>query len=269
MADGSHETGFFRALCSQASARPDIETFLVLVDAFLAHSEAHPPTAETLEAFFRSMVRLFAVSPARDLATDRQGLWGELFVMKCVRGFLSWAPFWHGEVSRLFDFAAPRRRVEVKTTTGELRVHRFSHRQIHAPDGDEILIASLLLKEDEAGVSLQQLIAECRAALWGSTFFLKLEQAVRHAGMESSSEPGPAFDDTEAQRQLAWFWAEDAPHFRMLEPPGVSETRYKVDLSGAPRLDLDQVEAWLDTWPMPPFHKTGLAGEHKSWRRSG
>lgn len=251
MADGSHENGLFHALCCEASTRPDIDAFLVLLDAFLAHHDARPPTAETLVAFFRSMVRLFAVKPARDLATDRQGLWGELFVMKCVRGFLFWAPFWHSEVSGLFDFAAPGRRVEVKAAVGDLRVHHFSHRQIHAPEGERILIASLLLKEQRAGVSLQQLIAECRAALQGSSFFLKLEKAVRHAGMESTSDAGPVFDAIEAERALAWFWAEDAPHFRMLEPPGVSDTRYKVDLSGAPSLALDRVESWLSTWPMP------------------
>jgi len=203
------------------------------------------------------------VGPARDLEGERQGLWGELFVMKCIRGFLFWAPFWHSEVTRLFDFTAPGRRVEVKTVVGGLRVHHFSHRQIFTLAGEEIIIASLLLREEESGVSLQQLIKECRAALQKSPFFLKVEKAVRHAGMKDISETGPIFDAAEAERALAWFRSTDAPHFRMPEPPGVSETRYKVDLSGAPRLDPHEVEVWLDAWPVPSAGLTGVASEYK------
>ena len=263
LADGSHRQDLFHALCCEASTRSDIETFLVLIEAFLAHHEVHPPTAEALSSFFRSMVRLFAVSPARDLKGERQGLWGELFTMKCIRGFPFWAPFWHSEVTRLFDFSAPGRRVEVKTVVGGLRVHHFSHRQIYALEGEEIGIASLLLREEEAGVSLQELITECRIALQNSPFFLKVERAVRHAGMEDTSETGPVFDAAEAERALAWFRSTDAPHFRMPEPPGVSETHYKVDLSGAPRLDPHEVEVWLDTWPVPSAELTGVAREYQ------
>jgi hypothetical protein len=130
-------------------------------------------------------------------------------------------------------------------------------------EGEEIVIASLLLREDEAGVSLQELINECRVALWSSPFYLNLEKAVRHAGMEDSSQTGPAFDAVEAERALAWFRSTDAPHFRMPEPPGVSETRYKVDLTGAPRLELSELEAWLNTWVMPSAELTGLMRERQ------
>src|SRR5712692_9882309 len=41
---------------------------------------------EALTGFFQSIARLFSVGPSADLKTERQGLWGELFLMQRVRG---------------------------------------------------------------------------------------------------------------------------------------------------------------------------------------
>ncbi|MBI2304469.1 MAG: PD-(D/E)XK motif protein [Chloroflexi bacterium] len=248
LADGSQTAALFHALCCETAERSDVDTFLVLVEAFLARYEGQAITGESLVSFFRSVVRLFAVGHARDIEAERLGLWGELFVMSRVRGLQFWAPFWHSETTRRFDFSAARRRVEVKTTIGAQRIHHFSHRQIYAESGEEIVIASLLVREDDAGLSLRELVLQCRQALLGTPHIIKLERAVRSAGMEDPSETGPAFDPTEAERELAWFRSTEAPHFRMPEPPGVSETRYKVDLSTAPQLVPDEVEEWLDSW---------------------
>jgi len=179
---------------------------------------------------------------------ERQGLWGELFMMQKVRGYRHWAPFWHSEVTRVFDFSAQSRRLEVKTAAGGQRIHHFTHRQVFAIGDEEIVVASLVLREDDSGVSLKQLIDECRTGLLGTPHFLKLERAVRQTGMEDPTTEGPVFGAAEAERQLAWFRAEYTPHFRLPEPPGVSDTRYRVDLSTAPRLDLDRLNTWLDRW---------------------
>lgn len=262
MGGGLPNRELFHSLCCETSERPEIDTFLVLIDAFLSRHRGQPIVADTLTLFFRSLVRLFAVGPGRDLEAERQGLWGELFVMSCVRGFRFWAPFWHTEPTRRFDFSTPRRRVEVKTTISAERMHHFSHGQIYALEGEEIVIASLLLRVEEGGLSLRELIDGCRLALQDTPFYLKLEKAVRRADMEASSETGPVFDATEASKALAWFRSIDAPHFLIPEPPGVSETRYKVDLSTAPRLDLWELDEWLDSWPATPLE---LAASRREW----
>lgn len=244
--------GLFHSLCCETSDKPEVDTFLILVEAFLARHEGQPIAADTLTSFFRSMVRLFAVGMAQDVEAERQGLWGELFVMTRVRGFRFWAPFWHSEATRRFDFSASGRRVEVKTTVGVERIHHFSHRQVYAVEGEEIMIASLLLRKEDAGLSLRELVYDARTALQDTPFYLKLERAVRRAGMEEDSETGPIFDAIEASRELAWFRSTEAPHFRVPEPPGVSETRYKVDLSTAPRLDPWELEEWLNLWSAVP-----------------
>jgi hypothetical protein len=195
------------------------------------------------------MARLFAIDPARDLKAERQGLWGELFLMRQIRGFQFWAPFWHSEVRQLFDFSTPNKHLEVKTTIENNRIHHFSHRQLYPLQGEEIIVASLLVIEDDKGLSLRELIDDCRSVLLQTSYYLKLENAVRHAGMEDSSEIGPKFDPADAQLKLGWFHSVDIPHFRVPEPPGVSQTSYRVDLSEAPQLDNDELNIWFDSWP--------------------
>ena len=246
---GTPKSELLHALHCEASEAADVDTFLVLGEAFLARYEGSRMDQEALTSFFRSMVRLFAVTPVKDLKGEQQGLWGELFVMSRVRGFRFWGPFWHSEVSRRFDFSYGRRRVEVKTTTGPERIHHFSHRQIYAMEDEEILVASMFTKEDDSGLSLRQLIADCREAILGTPDYLKLEKAVRQAGMEHPSEAGPLFDTAEAEASLAWYRSTDAPHFRMPEPAGVSDARYKVDLSTAPRVEAEELDVWLLHWP--------------------
>ncbi len=257
----SPRSELLHALRCETAEAAEVDTFLVLAEAFLARYEGQQVDEDDLTSFFRSMVRLFAVAPARDLRSERQGLWGELFVMSRVRGFAFWASFWHSETTRRFDFSASNRRAEVKTALGAERIHHFSHRQIYALEGEEIVIASLMLREEDAGLSLRELIGQARDALRGTEHYLKLERAVRQAGMDLMDKSGPVYDATEAERTLAWFRSTDAPHFRMPEPPGVSQTQYRVDLSTAPQIDTQELSEWLDSWPVPLAELSGSRRE--------
>jgi hypothetical protein len=51
------------------------------------------------------------------------------------------------------DFSKAKKHVEVKTTVGTTRIHHFSHRQIWEAEGEMITIASLMLAEDDSGLS--------------------------------------------------------------------------------------------------------------------
>jgi hypothetical protein len=242
----------FHILICESSDRSDVANFLVLIEAFLASRIGLEIAGDDLSSFFRSMIRLFAMKPASDLDARRQGLWGELFMMRQVLGYRFWAPYWHGAVTGLFDFSAMSKHIEVKSSIGQQRIHHFSHKQIWESEGEEILIASLVLRQDDSGLSLRELVQECREALRGTPDYLKLEFAVRHAGMEDDSLSGPQFSEIAAEKELLWFRATDAPHFRMPEPPGVSETNYKVDLTRATPISAEELNRWLVDWGALP-----------------
>ena|SRR2546422_843232 len=249
LSDGSQRRETFHAIICDAAEEPEVRTFLLLLGAFLsARSQSSPPGYAEFQEFFRSMIRLFAVKHAPNLREERQGLWGELFLMSTVRGFRFWAPFWHNPVTQLFDFSVPSKHVEVKTTLSADRVHRFSHRQIFALENEQIRVASLILTENAAGLSLATLISEAREQLAGTYHYLKLEAATRRSGMETGAEEGPCFDADLAIASLNWYRSTDLPQFRSPEPLGVSETSYRVDVSLASPLERPELDKWLDTW---------------------
>ena len=160
--DDSPSVKLLHALRCETSDSADVETFLLLAEAFLARQEVAGTDRHALTSFFRSLVRLFAVTPAKDLQAERRGLWGELFMMSRVRGFRFWAPFWHGEVTRRFDFSFGRNRVEVQRSRHDQSAHTNSPIGKYMPlEGEEIVIASLVAAEDDSGLSLRQLIEDC------------------------------------------------------------------------------------------------------------
>lgn len=248
---GATEAGRFHYLTLSSVAREDEATFLLVIEAFLQRFNTQGPTAESLASFFRSLIRLFSTQPAGDLPIARQGLWGELFFMRTCRGAAFWAPYWHSDPNRVFDFSAAAKRVEVKTTTSQQREHRFSHRQLFTFGRDEVAVASIQLIADDAGLTLRDLIIECRTALRDSELLVKLEQSVRRAGMDSPLERGPSFNADSARETLGWYWAEELPHFKSEEPEGVSETHYKVDLTRAPQIPSGRLTEWLNAWTIP------------------
>jgi hypothetical protein len=237
----------FHSLSCETSDESEVATFLLMMEALLASHSKEQLTEQTIVSFFRSMKKLFSISPDRDLQAERQGLWGELFMMSRVHGFSFWASSWHNETTRAFDFTSGSKHVEVKSAIGGQRIHHFAHRQLYELEGEQTVIASLLLRVDPSGLSLRELIDAARKSFLGSEHYFKLEQAVRLAGMRSD-DSGPAYDPSQAENSLAWFRAVDAPHFRMAEPPGVSQTHYRADLSLAPQVSIPELDTWLQSW---------------------
>jgi hypothetical protein len=223
--DGTSREESYDALLCETEDTQDIQCFLSLLDVLSGkYVEPHLPE-DALDNLFHSLTRLFSTATDPDPRFARIGLWGELYCMSRMGGIKRWAPYWHKEVSGLFDFSLDDMRIEVKTTTGPDRVHHFSHRQVFAPSGERIVIASLVVKNDDEGLSLRSLIEHGRKALSGDVNYEKLERAIRQAGMKVASETGPSFNEKDAWMNLCWFVADEVPQFRSPEPAGVSLTQ--------------------------------------------
>lgn len=252
-------SGRFHVLQCESSDADTVDTFVLLLDALLERLRSEQVTADYLTTFFRILARLFSVKSAPDPAKERQGLWGELLLIRLMGGALAWTPFWHTDPYKRFDFSVGPKRLEVKTTIGDTRTHSFSHRQLFTTGNEEVAIASFLLRQNYEGLGLRDLIAESRNALAGDpTQLAKLEASVRSARMNNLEEAGPCFDEPDANDNLAWFWAQKAPKFTQPEPPGVSEARYKVDLTTTAQIPGPDLISWLSSWrPDAPSPTTG------------
>lgn len=242
-------SGIFHLLTCKKNTQDVIGPFEALATGLAESLHSLDEVDNTIALAFETLCELFRTRPLGDLVRARTGLWAELFVMREMGGFQRLAPFWHTEPKRLFDLSSGPYRLEVKATTHSERTHVFTHRQLFTEDKLDIVIASTLLVHDDSGLALSELVSEARAALKDNpSAILKLEKAVRLAGMADSEDSGPAYGAGEARRNLQFYRAEQLPHFPMSEPGGVSETTYRVSLSNIAPVPIKLLRHWLSQW---------------------
>jgi hypothetical protein len=240
-------SGKFHGIICLSKETDDINTFISVMESILLELSGNI-TVQAIISSFHSLVNLFSIKASPDATTSQKGLWAELFFMKNNGGFAYWAPFWHSEPTRVFDFTSNGMRNEIKCTTRQQRIHEFSHQQLVTISNDRIVIISYLLQEDDSGESLRSLIYEAKTALKGTSYYVKLERAIRCSGMANSDEHWPKFNLSFAEKNELWFRSTDIPKFPILEPSGVSGTHYQSDLTKVTELSVKEKEEWLELW---------------------
>ncbi len=199
--------------------------------------------------YFEDLIRLFKTSPNPNLESARQGLWGELFLISIMDSIIDWTSFWHNEPQRKFDFSYNHKRLEVKTTLKEQRIHKFSHGQLYRDDGTSICISSFILQKEDSGLSLKSLIDKIAQEVSEDTkLSLKLQKSIREVGMHDTSDEGPRYDEQLALKNLKFYFSEDVPRYNLNEPPGVSNTSYNIDLSNINSIEKQELDEWLLGW---------------------
>jgi hypothetical protein len=209
--------------------------FLDLFDAILAELPDSPSQREVAQAIDRMAALFLAVErPPRRAA---QGLWGELLLIVRATDPQLMAESWHNEASERYDFASMTQRLEVKTSADRTRRHHFSLEQVHPSQGLQCVIASMFLESSPAGVSLGDLWDQVRDALSGQPDLRVHIDEICLSALGSSWQQARAlaFDEQLAIRSLAFYDARDIPRLPLELPDGVTEVRFRSDLSqGAP-----------------------------------
>lgn len=244
--DGDVREGSYHGILCMSDEQKDREVFVSIIDSMLKSSPLL--NTESINLLFQSLVSLFSVKPTQDFASERRGLWAELFFMAQNGGIAQWAASWHSEPTRIFDFSSKNRRIEIKCTIRPERIHEFSHSQLISLPNQETVIVSYLLQEDDQGKSLRALIDDVRSQLAGSPYLIKLEKAVRRAGMHEPEEEGPRFNESYANQHAAWFRSTEVPRFTTNEPQGVTGTHYKSDLTNVLQLSDQEIKSWVSDW---------------------
>lgn len=249
LASGEVISDRFHALRCEAINESSIDSFLLVADVVTHKFSEQPPSQGEVTELFQGLIQLFRQPREQDVTRGRQGLWAELFLMQEFRDQPRWMRWWHSDPYRRWDFTCGTHHIEVKSSTGLSHSHTFAHRQLHAPPLHEIAIVSILLRSDQHGLTLQQLITANRVAIRDDLqLAMKLEKAVHAVHMTDPTDPGPAYAKEEAAQATAWYWAATAPRFAEDEPHGVTNTHYRVDLTTIPTISKTEFDEWLARW---------------------
>lgn len=93
------------------------------------------------------------------------GLLGELLVIRASPDPSAAVAAWHVDADDRYDFSAHSTRLEVKTTTGSVREHSFSSRQLPPLHGLDVWVASVQLAEVALGANVASIFADLAVLL--------------------------------------------------------------------------------------------------------
>ena len=189
--------------------------------------------ASDLARIIDRMVALFRLMRMPRGRTIR-GLWAELFVIVSSRDPMMMIEAWHNDSMERFDFSLGSERLEVKSAATRSRERMFSFEQVYPPSGASVLIASVCVEERANGMSLGRLWDSAADAVPNAEARLKVERVcIQALGQDLSVGRTFSADWAAAVDSLAFYDVRDIPRPPFDCPPGVSQVRFRSDLSMA------------------------------------
>ncbi|MDQ7839240.1 MAG: PD-(D/E)XK motif protein [Thermodesulfobacteriota bacterium] len=200
-------------------------------------------TYQDISCAVKTLMELFRLinTPGRKTI---QGLWAELYLILKASNPDFLAQAWHSTAGDRYDFNAGSERIEVKSTTRSLRIHSFSFEQLNPPDKTKVLIASMCVEEAGIGMSVFDIVDEIRAKL-GNNIRLagRIDEVVASTLGNAWRQAGDVkFDLEVAESSLRFFDSMAVPAIRGNLPEGVSNLRFKADLSHTESIELRGLE---------------------------
>ena len=232
--DGTFETGRFTVVrCTGENAT--LQDYFLKIASTIVASLKNQPTQSDVAHAMNQLIKLFramAKAPRKSV----QGLWAELFLISQAGQPAILVDAWHTVVEDRYDFAMDDQRIEVKSFSGDSRLHHFSLEQLHPPAGIKILVASVSVGSSQAGVSIGDLREKIQGRL-GSNLDLLLHIDTVIAltlGDAWQQASDVRFDERLAEESLAFYETSAIPSVNPNLPSGVSEVHFRSDLSESP-----------------------------------
>ncbi len=144
-----------------------------------------------------------------------QGLWAELLVISRSGDPEKLVEAWHSQPAAKFDFALGCSKLEVKSTSGDTRIHHFSLDQLCPSANSTILIASMVVREcarGNGGLSVEDLRDEIFKRLQSIDARLRLVEIIADTlGEKYGQARKLTFDYVGACDALRFYNAVDIP----------------------------------------------------------
>ena len=207
-----------------------LELSMVLIQEGDKSEEAIMETFNILRTFFNDKKEL----------SDNEliGLYAELYTICSFHESLAIEKYWQSRDRMKFDFSISEKvKLEVKATVKNTRTHHFRHEQLMTEVYD-IFVLSYLLRYDDEGLSLFELLMSCKKSMANdSRRLLRINYVLKNVeeGRLKHLRFNRAY--TEANRHI--YRAADIPKFRESTPRGVANAEYDCVLDNVEFIEDD------------------------------
>ncbi len=208
----------------------------------LTNTIASTPTDQGLLDYFLKLKDLFS-NDTKKSVIELQGLYGELFTMMYLKEKYNFdiSKYYQSEDKRKFDFSvSERKKIEVKTTTLQTRIHRFKLEQLNELRYD-IIIVSIMFQKDDKGISLYQLIEQCKTIFSSNLkLLMHIENMIRNVDKEVLDTI--KYNTCYLKDNLRLFRAIDVPRILEKTMDGIFNIEFDSDLSVSKEMSEDITE---------------------------
>lgn len=231
-------------LITFTSSDRDLQEYFLRISETLVKSLnielTHQDISETLNKFIE-VFRTLTDPPTKTI----QGLWSELFLIENSKSPKLLIHYWHNFPEEKFDFDAGQEKIEVKSSSSFERIHTFSSEQLNPPQGEQVLIASVFMRQNNSGHNIQQLIESISLKLQNDTHLIEKLNAVVCKTLGNSLEQSIKikFDYQVAKDSLKFYNHQDISKIEEVYiPTEISQLKYKSDLSKINSIDTETIK---------------------------
>ncbi len=208
------------------------EYFLRISETLVKTLSNKPTQQQVIESLnkFAEVFRALTDTPTNTV----HGLWTELFLIDNSTNPKTLLNYWHNVPEEKFDFNSGEEKIEVKSNSNFERIHTFSSEQLNPSTRTQVLIASIFVRQNNSGQSIQQLVNSIATKVQNDIDLTdKLNNIVCKTLANSLEQSiNIKFDYNLAKSSLRYYRHQDIPKVEKIHIPNkVSEVRYKSDLT--------------------------------------
>lgn len=182
------------------------------------------------------LFRNFSKPPVKTI----QGVWAEMLVIEQAKDTDYLVRAWHATPSSIFDFNDGIDKIEVKCTSKDKRIHRFSLSQLVVTSSSKLLVASVMTQEVGIGINLFDLRDKIFVALHDKALIGKVDHILsKTLGKDIQKSGNYYFDYHLAIDCLQYFDVQLIPSIDGSRiPMQISGIKFDCDLTGIETADL-------------------------------
>lgn len=207
-----------------------IEIFILMLRKLLPNT-----TKKDLSIEIENLITIFSAL-SKPPKKKIQGLWAELLAIVQSAMPATMLSNWHTQPNIKYDFSDGRDKIEVKSTSSEERLHRFSLDQLNPSVNSQLLIASTIVREcgkSDTGLSIFDLYYKILERVSDNELRLHCYTIIAETlGDNLQKAKHVYFDYTEAADSLEYYNYLDVPKIEKEHiPNSVTEVKFMSNLS--------------------------------------
>lgn len=209
----------------------------MFVEVFLMMLNILPPNPTNMMVALKIENLLSIFSKLKNRPVHKiQGLWAELLLIERSKDSATTAKAWHSQTESKYDFTMGRDKVEVKSTSSENRIHRFSLDQLSPSKNSRLLVCSVKVREsgkDKNGLCIYDLYDKISTKVTDNEVRMHIYNTIIETiGSDFEVARKKHFDYSEACGSLAFFEHTDVPKINKSDiPEHITEVKFSADLS--------------------------------------